>query len=483
MIVLYGKFYVRKELKTEVFLKKTLAWISGMKFIPEKFKAIKYKQVEMNEIQDGANLVEYAIDTEQKTTAFCLKLENEKGELWRTDLVLQENEQQGIMQIRLAREQRRATAEQDANFRLPWILRQLLKEGYGGKDNELPVEDKPFFIDMKNWKLGAHCIMNADRFLMPIVYVSMPFYSDEYFLDVRELAVDLAGIAHVVVETDSSVTAKMKEETTGKNPYNGAVGIYYGKDDFVRITKNTWDNKNQFRWKVSHSVYARMAMLNIPEKQSISRITSNILLKKVHNNPQLSEKERKIQELEIQLDQKSIELEESKQELQEYVETFGNKEKAVYDLEAKVQYYQSVLESKKDMNGTAILLNYTEKEFYPEEIKDVLLELLNKIEKHMGEAEKKRRSYHVMQDIKACNTISQYRTEMQQSIREIIERRNVNERTIADLQRAGFEMKGNDHQKAYFHGDGRYMVTIASTPSEGRGGNNTAHDALDLLFK
>lgn len=379
MIVLYGKFYVRKELKTEVFLKKTLAWISGMKFIPEKFKAIKYKQVEMNEIQDGANLVEYAIDTEQKTTAFCLKLENEKGEF-----------------------------------------------------------------------------MNADRFLMPIVYVSMPFYSDEYFLDVRELAVDLAGIAHVVVETDSSVTAKMKEETTGKNPYNGAVGIYYGKDDFVRITKNTWDNKNQFRWKVSHSVYARMAMLNIPEKQSISRITSNILLKKVHNNPQLSEKERKIQELEIQLDQKSIELEESKQELQEYVETFGNKEKA---------------------------LNYAEKEFYPEEIKDVLLELLNKIEKHMGEAEKKRRSYHVMQDIKACNTISQYRTEMQQSIREIIERRNVNERTIADLQRAGFEMKGNDHQKAYFHGDGRYMVTIASTPSEGRGGNNTAHDALDLLFK
>ena len=72
---------------------------------------------------------------------------------------------------------------------------------------------------------------------------------------------------------------------------------------------------------------------------------------------------------------------------------------------------------------------------------------------------------------------------MQQSIREIIERRNVNERTIADLQRAGFEMKGNDHQKAYFHGDGRYMVTTASTPSEGRGGNNTAHDALDLLFK
>lgn len=483
MIVLYGKFYVREELKIEKFLEKSLAWVQGMKRIPEVFKTIQFEQIEMKEVRDGVNLVEYAIDNAQRLAAFCLKLEDDNSELWRTDLVLQEGKQQGILQIRLAREQRRATSEQNFNFRIPWILRQMLKEGYGGEDNGLLVDDKPFYLDVENLELGVQCILAPSRFIMPIVYVSKPFYTEGYLLDVEQLAVDLAGIAHVVVESDSSIASKLRGMTEEKNPYNGAVGIYYGKDDYVRMTKNAWDSNNQFRWKVSHSVYSRMAMLNIPEKQSLSWLRSNILLKRVHNNVQLNEKDRRIQELEIQLEQKSNEVEESRQELQEYLETFGNKEKVIYDLEAKVQYYQSVLESQKDSNGSGLFLSYTEVDLYPEEIRDVVLELLDKAGQGAGESEKKRRSFHVLQNIKTCNKISGYRREMIQSVREVIERGNVNERTISDLQRIGFVIKGNDHQKAYYHGDGRYMVTLASTPSERRGGTNTAHDAIDLLFK
>lgn len=178
----------------------------------------------------------------------------------------------------------------------------------------------------------------------------------------------------------------------------------------------------------------------------------------------------------------SNEAEEAKQELQEYVETFGKNEDTINALEAKVQYYQSVVENKKDSNGAGVFLNYTEKEFYPDEIKDVVLKILNKDMKGMGESEKKRRSYHILQDIKNSNDISPYREEMIQSIKAIIERGNTNERTMTELHRIGFETKGNDHQKAYFHGDGRYMVTLASTPSEHRCGSNTAHDALDLMF-
>lgn len=483
MIVLYGKFYVRKEMKIEKFLEKSLLWVHGMRQIPEIFKTISYEHGEMKEVRDGVNSVEYAIDNEQKLAAFCLKLEDENGELWRTDLVLQEKELQGVMQIRLAREQRRATAEQNLKFRIPWVLRQMLKEGYGGEDNGLLVDSKPFYLDVDNLELGAQCILSPRSFIMPIVYVSKPFNSDEYLLDVEQLAVDLAGIAHVVVEIDSSITLQMKEMVEEKNPYNGAVGIYYGEDDFVRLTKNTWDSNNQFRWKVSHSVYSRMAMLNIPENQSLSWIRSNILLRQVHNNVQLNEKDRRIQELEIQLAQKSNELEESRQELKEFIDTFGKNEKMVYALESKVQYYQSIIDNQRNLNGTKIILSYTEKDFYPGEIRDVVLGLLDKVGQSAGESEKKRRSYHVLQDIKNCNDISEYRREMIQSVKEVIERGNVNERTISDLQKMGFEVKGNDHQKALFQGDGRYMVTLASTPSEHRGTANTAHDVIDLMFK
>ena len=211
MIVLYGKFYVQEELKIEKFLEKSLSWVQGMKLAPEVFKNIQFEQEEMKEIRDGVNLIEYAVDYKQRLAAFCLKLEDEKGELWRTDLVLQEGSSQGIMQIRLAREQRRATAEQNLNFRVPWVLRQLLKEGYGGVDNGLLVDDKPFYLDDGNLELGAQCILSPSNFIMPIVYVSKPFYSDEYLLDVEQLAVDLAGIAHVVAESDSTIASKMRE--------------------------------------------------------------------------------------------------------------------------------------------------------------------------------------------------------------------------------------------------------------------------------
>lgn len=483
MIELYGKFYVRNELKIEKFLERSLAWVKGMRRIPEVFQTIDFEYVEEKEVRDGVNSIEYAIDNEQRLVAFCLKLEDEKGELWRTDLVLKEEEQQGIMQIRLAREQRRATAEQNSNFRIPWVLKQIIKDGYGGDDNGLLVNNTPFYLNMSNLDIGVQCILTPSKFIMPIVYVSMPFYSNEYLLDVDELAVDLAGIAHVVAESDSSIASKMKNKVEEKNPYNGAVGIYYGENDFIRITRYAWENDNQFRWRVSHSIYRKMAMLNIPENQSISWIRSNILLKKVHNNVQLNEKDRKIQELEIQLAQKINDVESSRQELQEYIETFGKNEKAVYDLEAKVQYYQSVIENQRDSNGAKFYLNYTEKDFYPEEVKDVVLEILDRAGQGVGESEKKRRSYHILQDIKACNIISQHRKEIKQSVREVIERGNINAKTKSDLQRIGFETKGNDHQKAYFHGDGRYMVTLASTPSERRGGDNTAHDAIDLMFK
>ena len=483
MIVLYGKFYVRKELTINNFLEKSLAWVRGMKQIPEAFKTMKFEQTEMKEVRDGINLVEYAIDNEQKLAAFCLKLEDDNGELWRTDLVLQEGNLQGIMQIRLAREQKRATAEKNADFRLPWVLRQILNERYGGEDNGLLVDNRPFYLDTENLELAEQFILSPNCFIMPIVYVSKPFYSDSYYLDVKQLAVDLAGIAHVVVESDSSISSKLREMTEEKNPYNGAVGIYYGKDDYVRMKKNSWDNNNQFRWKVSHSIYSRMAMLNIPEKQSISWIRSNILIKQVQNNNQINEKDRRIQELEIQLEQKINDAEESRQELQEYIETFGDNEKIVYDLEAKVQYYQDVIKRQKDLNETGFFLKYTEDEFYPDEIKDVVLEILDKAGQGVGASEQKRRSYHILQDIKKCNKISKYRREIMQSIREVIERGNVNEKTISDMQRIGFEIKGNGHQKAYYHGDGRYMVTLASTPSEHRGGINTAHDTIDIMFK
>lgn len=89
-------------------------------------------------------------------------------------------------------------------------------------------------------------------------------HSNDYQLKVEELAIDLAGIAHVIAEKDISISKKMKDLTGGKNPYNGAIGIYYQTGEYVRFRKSDETNCNQFRYKIAKNIYRRMSMLNIP---------------------------------------------------------------------------------------------------------------------------------------------------------------------------------------------------------------------------
>lgn len=480
MIVLYSKFYVKKELNTKLFINRAISWVFGMRNIPQAFRGLKYEHEEMQEIQEGVNSVEYAVDTELGLSAFCLKLEDkESGELWRTDIVLKEDEPQGLMQIRLAREQKKATAIINDSFHIPWVLRQFIKDQYGGVDCDLRVGESPHYLGMEDVDQATHCILESSEYLMPIVYVSKLFYEEDYSVDVEKLASDLVGIAHVLVENESSVATYLKETTGERNPYNGAIGIYYENGDYSIITRKSWMNKNQFRNEITHSIYRRISMLNIPDNQSISYIQSKILLRNVSNNIELSEKDRRIRELEIQLSQKCSEVDEAKQELRDYIDTFGENEKALCDAQFKLQYYQSVIEQR---NEGGVVFKNTEKEFYPGEIKDVILELLEEKQRGYGDNQRKRRSYHIIKDFLGNNSISEYREEFKQRVRVLFEK-GINERTLSEFSQAGFEIKGNDHQKAYFHNDGRYMVTIASTPSERRGIANTAHDAIDILFK
>ena len=52
-----------------------------------------------------------------------------------------------------------------------------------------------------------------------------------------------------------------------------------------------------------------------------------------------------------------------------------------------------------------------------------------------------------------------------------------------DIERLGFEISDDGkHYKLRYHGDGRYTVTIAKTPSDGRSGKNTLQDLIHLVF-
>lgn len=65
------------------------------------------------------------------------------------------------------------------------------------------------------------------KYVLPVVYISAPLTEaarfDEDF--VSKFSFRLAGIAHVIVEPSREFSLKLMDETAGKNPYGGTIGI------------------------------------------------------------------------------------------------------------------------------------------------------------------------------------------------------------------------------------------------------------------
>ena len=105
-------------------------------------------------------------------------------------------------------------------------MKTILKLGYGAMDNDLPISDKTFLIKEDNLEKAEKIISGKTKYLLPVVYVTKKFIDNNTILDTNELAKDLAGTAHVMVEDSTELSSKLKEKTDGINPFNGAVHIY-----------------------------------------------------------------------------------------------------------------------------------------------------------------------------------------------------------------------------------------------------------------
>ena len=114
-------------------------------------------------------------------------------------------------------------------------MKTILKLGYGAEDNNLLISDREIQITKHNLDLAESIIYGRIKYLLPIVYVTKCFVDNVTILDTKELAKDLAGTAHVVVEENTEITAELKERTNGTNPFNGAVHIYYSDKVGTRI--------------------------------------------------------------------------------------------------------------------------------------------------------------------------------------------------------------------------------------------------------
>lgn len=132
-------------------------------------------------------------------------------------------------------------------------------------------------------------------------------------------------------------------------------------------------------------------------------------------------------------------------------------------------------------SGSAIALTTTEKDLYPQEIKEKLLESLKESLRNIPENSRKD---HVISDIINNNSLHTQRDEIKSQIQNLFRSyTSMNPKLKGALETMGFEIVAkSNHYKIVFRDDPRYTFTFAKTPSDRRAGRNIARDICNKLL-
>lgn len=227
------------------FVKEVVAWIRGMQHqtvLSSKSEAeLDGANVHVRS-NTGEELRMRELRTGDGWTAIGIRhdLPDDLGRVWRTECVLKRGAAEGGQDlVRLRTQCIAATlgARLDTP-RKPYLIKSLLKNGWGGRDQQFNVTDQPVWIENNNAGLESAksvTLGEAAKWL-PSVYVSATGISS-WLLSQREiekLAYDLGGVAHVVVEPDRAFSFLLRDKTEGRNAYGGTVGLSVPGQGIVR---------------------------------------------------------------------------------------------------------------------------------------------------------------------------------------------------------------------------------------------------------
>jgi len=97
----------------------------------------------------------------------------------------------------------------------------------------MDIKEEPYYFKNEDIDLAAELINGDLDCRLPIIYISV-YKNKKYLLSknaIAELAKELSGIAHVVVEPNRDFSLELSELTNNLNVFKGYIGIYWANGD------------------------------------------------------------------------------------------------------------------------------------------------------------------------------------------------------------------------------------------------------------
>ena len=437
---------------------------------------------------------------------------DDDGLVWDTDYVMNFNEMK--MAIRLDRSFLEEAQTMYPTFHTPAFIALLIDGGYIQDDNGFAIGRRPVSITENNLDLIADVINEKERYNLPIVYISKT--DDERDpVNAKEVAKRLKGVAHVLVQKDSWTTQSLRRKCNGQNEYNGAIGIYFPNKaaGHVKVLNHIYEGSGEkiadkvikqvigysnsqridplYTWQGVNNALLRDKYSSkekeLAESESARRIIAIAgRLKVLDADMRIKDADQRVAEMQKEAEEANALAEEAERLVESVDGEIKEMRQEIQDLTRKndaLSAENAGLRSKLDaMNGVPLLLLGSEEEFFPGEIKEFVLEA---VDKELQKTKAGTRRADTLGDVirKNGGVTGLPEEKIQEVKNRLFTYTGMTAPLRSFLKDLGFKItEEGKHYKLTYYGDGRYWTTLDKTPSDKiRGGKNAASYIIDML--
>ena len=398
--------------------------------------------------------------------------------VWDTDFIMNFTDMK--MAIQLDRSFLAAALTVAPRFSTPHFITALADGGYLKNDGNLPTSLRPLYITLDNLDVLAGVINGTNHYHLPVVYISKNM-DDSDPVDVRKLARRLKGVAHILVQRNAWLNDRIRSMCDNKNEYYGAVGIYFPtpvglhRRFLYRAYQGTDDNLTE---KIVSTVVNYAIAQNVDPLYTWLGVNLSLLTDRWSSRGEDLVVANQAKEVAENARNEAVQLvATTDDEIKRYRETISRLTRENARLGSEIA---GLREKLNGLDSQPLLFFGDEVEFYPGEIKDIVLSVLNKA----GNTPSRTRRSDVLRDIVRHNNYQKLQENRAKDIKAKMRGYSgMNGAMKQFLEKLGFEIiQDGKHYRLIYFGDTRYHVTIPKTPSDHRGGDNNAMTIIDIIL-
>lgn len=465
-------FYLKSGTQSQDVINECMTWIAGSPHTTFPPAVLDMKRgLETFEIETEKEKVELINTSENGVNMSCFRYSKIDGpHKWVTDISANEYGKDGSVWIHVeSNVYAQQAAYKTPETKRPLIVMKLLDKFSGGKDDCFTIGIEPVTLNNNEECLSyISSVINAEtKNRLPVVYVSAKYFFKEHphIIIPSRLARKLAGMAHVVIEPESTTFShKLKHVVSSKNAYGGAIGIYWPNGQGINIYKRGEMSAVELENLISEEIIKAITSLTPMQRNGWAEINNAKTRKAIQNFKEEGKN--------------SVEL----ISLYEDDNTALNEE--VKELGAKIQHLESrirLLSEKAAVQGDLKINIGIEYDLFPEEIMEIILAVLRK---SLSTMHAKSRFHDVITSVINANQydgiIESYDKDLKQAM---IGYRSMTPKLQGVLERIGFTINDEGkHLKLTYKDDPRYTYILAKTGSDRRGSLNAYSDIANIVF-